>query len=166
MSYFRLVMIPVFCHLYLNAKYRTAAGALLLSSITDFLDGKVARRFHMVTDLGKALDPVADKLTHAAVAFCLATRYPLMWALIILMAVKEGYMAVVGILRLRKNQIEGAQMPGKVCTAELFVMLLVLVLFPELPLAAVNGLIVVSMCLMAATLVYYIQYHHKNAKTA
>ena len=68
-----------------------AALVVLLSSLTDLFDGKIARRFHMVTELGKALDPIADKLTHAALAICLATRYPMMWALIALMLVKEGY---------------------------------------------------------------------------
>ena len=86
MGYFRILLIPVFCYLYITAEtereYLYAALVVLLSSLTDLFDGKIARRFHMVTELGKALDPIADKLTHAALAICLATRYPMMWALI------------------------------------------------------------------------------------
>ncbi len=49
---------------------------LLLSGVTDLADGFIARHFHMISDLGKVLDPVADKLTQAAVLFCLITRFP------------------------------------------------------------------------------------------
>ena len=86
----------------------------------------------MITELGKALDPVADKLTHAALAVCLATRYPLMWLLIALMLIKEGYMGIMGIIFLRKGKmLNGAMWFGKVCTALLFVGLLVLFLIPH-----------------------------------
>ena len=81
MGYFRILLIPVFCYLYITAEtereYLYAVLVVLLSSLTDLFDGKIARRFHMVTELGKALDPIADKLTHAALAICLATRYPM-----------------------------------------------------------------------------------------
>ena len=80
MSYARVLLIPLFCWLYLTAEslsdYFWASAVVLLSSLTDLLDGKIARRFHMVTELGKVLDPVADKLTHAALAVCLATATP------------------------------------------------------------------------------------------
>ena len=99
MGYFRILLIPVFCVLYLNADtwrdYYLAAGVILVSTITDFLDGQVARRFHMITELGKFLDPLADKLTHGAVAVCLAFRYETMRYLFALMLVKEGFMAVM-----------------------------------------------------------------------
>ena len=88
MGYFRILLIPVFCYFYIKKQaYLLAAGIVLISSLTDLFDGYIARRFNMVTELGKALDPVADKLTHAALALCLAFRYPLMWALLALMAV-------------------------------------------------------------------------------
>ena len=59
MGYFRILLIPVFCYLYITAEtereYLYAALVVLLSSLTDLFDGKIARRFHMVTELGKAL---------------------------------------------------------------------------------------------------------------
>lgn len=161
MGYFRILLIPVFCYVYCTAQsnrdYYIASGIVLLSSLTDMFDGKIARRFHMITELGKALDPIADKLTHAALAFCLATRYPLMWALIALMAVKEGYMGLMGLKYLKKGRkLDGAMWYGKVCTALLFVALLALFLFPELPLAAVNVMIGVMMAVMLFTLCMYV----------
>ena len=67
MGYFRILMIPVFSWMYLTASTREdvyrAAAVVFISSVTDLLDGWVARRFHMVTELGKFVDPLADKLT-------------------------------------------------------------------------------------------------------
>ena len=161
MSYARILLIPLFCWLYLTAEtlpdYFWASAVVLLSSLTDLFDGKIARRFHMVTELGKVLDPVADKLTHAALAVCLATRYPLMWALLALMVLKEGYMGIMGIRFLRKDQmLDGAQWFGKVCTAVLFVGLMILFLFPTLPLTVVNTLIALMMLVMVVTLALYV----------
>ena len=161
MGYFRILLIPVFCVLYLNAETQRdflAAGAVvLLSSLTDLFDGMVARKFNMVTQLGKILDPVADKLTHAALAVCLAVRYPLMWLLIGLMVMKEGYMAVMGAIFLKKGRmIDGAMWFGKVCTATLFVGLLVLFLFPGLDITVVDTVIGLMMIVMLYTLIKYV----------
>lgn len=150
MSYLRLLLIPVFCWLYLSAQtrqdYLWAAVVVLISSLTDMLDGWVARTFHQITDLGKVLDPVADKLTHAALAVCLAIRHPLMWVLCGLMVVKESYMAVMGIRFLRRGQmLDGARWCGKVSTAVLFIGLFVLFLFPNLSSGLVNVMILVMM---------------------
>ncbi len=158
MGYFRILMIPVFCYLYIGKqRYLAASAAVLLSSLTDLFDGKIARKFNMVTELGKLLDPVADKLTHGALALCLALRYPLMWALILLLIVKEGYMAVMGAVLLKKGKkLNGAMWFGKVCTAVLFAGLLVLFLFSHLPLFWVNSLILGMMAVMIFTLLNYI----------
>ena len=106
MGYFRLLLIPVFCYLYLAKEaYHWAAGVVLLSSLTDLFDGMIARKFNMITNLGKALDPIADKLTHGALALCLAFRYPQMWVLFGLMVLKEGYMGVMGLLFFREGKM-------------------------------------------------------------
>ena len=167
--YLRILLIPVFCWMYITAEtgrdYFWATMVVLISSFTDLFDGMIARKFNQVTDLGKILDPVADKLTHAALAVCLALRHPLMWALVALMAVKEGYMAVMGIRHLARGQmLNGAMFFGKVCTAMLFIGLLVLFLFPHLSNAAVNTIIVILMADMVYTLCRYISMYHKIEK--
>ena len=166
MGYFRILMIPVFCFLYLTAETKQdiwiAAAVVLISSRTDMLDGLVARKFNMITEFGKFLDPFADKLTHGALAFCLAVRYPLMWALFGLLLIKEGYMAVMGLILLKKGKrLNGAMWFGKVCTALLFVGMLVLFLAVDLPRAAANTLILLMMAVMAVTLVLYIPVFEK-----
>lgn len=78
LGYIRILLIPLFVWRYLTAQsgadYYTAAGIVLLSGLTDLFDGLIARRFHMITELGKVLDPIADKLTQAAIVFCLMFR--------------------------------------------------------------------------------------------
>lgn len=166
MGYFRVLLIPVFCWLFFtaenNADYYVAGAVVLVSTVTDFLDGFVARKFNMITELGKFVDPVADKLTHAALVICLASRFPLMWAVVVTMALKEGYMAVMGWLKLKEGKkLNGAMWYGKVCTALLFVVMMVLVLWPGIPMAVANGLIGVCLADMIFTLIMYIVKFHK-----
>ena len=161
LGYFRLVMIPVFVWLYLravtDADYYRAALVMGLSSITDMFDGMIARRFNMITEFGKFLDPLADKLTHGAILLCLLSRYRLIALLLALFVLKEGFMLIMGAVKLRKGKkLNGAKWFGKCCTALLFVVLFILLLFPHLPLTVVNGLILLCAAAMAATLLLYI----------
>ncbi len=170
MGYFRILLIPLFCFLYLNAEdrgdYYLAAGVILVSYITDFLDGQVARRFHMITEFGKLLDPVADKLTHGAIALCLAFRYEAMRYLFVLMVLKEGFMAVMGVINLRHGRkLDGAKWFGKFCTGALFILLFLLVLWPGIPLALANGLIGVVTVIMFLTLCLYIPEFRKMIRS-
>lgn len=169
MGYFRILLIPFFCVIYLKADsmkdYYLAAGIVAISTITDFLDGKVARKFHMITEFGKFLDPLADKLTHGAIALCLAFRYEAMRYLVALMLVKEGFMAVMGLINLRHGKkLDGAKWFGKVCTASLFVVLCMLVLFPGISLGVAETLIYLEIGIMAGTLLLYIPEFRKMRK--
>lgn len=99
LSLFRLLLVPVLIWSYCVKKDYTGTGwILLLSGVTDIADGFIARRFHMISNLGKILDPIADKLTQVTMLFCLFTRFPHMMLLLILMIVKELYMAISGYI--------------------------------------------------------------------
>ena len=74
LTYFRFVLIPVFVWLYLHGEYTMAGAALVLSALTDLFDGKIARHFNQITELGILLDPIADKLTEGAGLLCLVVR--------------------------------------------------------------------------------------------
>ena len=122
MSYFRLLLIPVYLYVYFNARtdadYLKAALVIAVSGLTDALDGFIARHFDQITDWGKLIDPVADKLTLAAISISLALRFPLMGAVFALYLAKEGYMLVMGAVMLRRGyRMDGARWYGKVCTA-------------------------------------------------
>ena len=161
MGYFRLIMIPVFVWLYLkastDAEYYRAAIVMGISSITDMFDGMIARKFNMITEFGKFLDPLADKLTHGAILLCLWSRYPLILLLLVLFVLKEGFMLVMGAIKLREGKkLNGAKWFGKCCTALLFVVLFLLLLFPHMSLVTVNILILLCAAAMLITLLLYI----------
>ena len=92
--------------------YWIVAVLVGISGLTDLLDGKVARKFDMVTELGKALDPIADKLTLGAIIFCLVVKNPIVWIIVILYIIKEGYMGIMGLLLLKRN---GRKLDGAKC---------------------------------------------------
>ena len=79
LSMLRLSMIPVITWLYVEKENYLLTGIVVLfSGITDICDGFIARRFNMTSDLGKVLDPIADKATQITVALLLLSRFPLM----------------------------------------------------------------------------------------
>ena len=119
----------VICH---GRQYYLAAAVVVASGITDFLDGQIARRCNMITEFGKFLDPLADKLTQGTLFLCIAINYPLMWILLAIWLLKDGFMAIMGLVLLKTKQtkLDGARWYGKVCTAIIYVAVLALLFFP------------------------------------
>ena len=160
LSCVRLALIPVFVGIYLRAEnaadYRLAAGVILLSGFTDALDGFIARRFDMITELGKALDPVADKLTQAAILLCLMFRYPKMAVLVAILAARDLFMGINGLILLRRGKkLDGAKWFGKVSTAVFYISTFVLILVPELPVVAVNALMALVGFFLSLSFILY-----------
>lgn len=118
MSFFRICLIPVIVWLYLGKQDYPLAGIfVIISGLTDIADGFIARRFGMISDLGKVLDPIADKATQAAVMILLALTFPLMLLPIILGIIKELFMAISGYMIIRKcGVVLGASWHGKAAT--------------------------------------------------
>lgn len=171
LSMFRLVLIPVYIVIYLNAEnatdYYIAGGILAVSCLTDLIDGQIARRFNMITNLGKFLDPLADKLTQFALILCLAMRYNFLWYVVALFFVKESFQLVAGGCRLlrKRKMLKGALISGKICTTVLFISLIVLVLFPTIPETAVKIIAIVdSVFLLIAFADYLIAYIARASK--
>lgn len=170
LGYFRIILLPVFLYIYSHAAskkdYVTAFVILLVSFLSDFVDGKIARRFNMITQFGKMLDPFADKLTQGVLAIAVAMNYPLMWAFVILFALKEAYMAYMGMVLLKKRGAwEGAQMFGKVCTTLINFGVMALLLFPGISSKAGNVIIIVLMISAIYTWIRYIFYHRSLLRT-
>jgi cardiolipin synthase len=157
LSAFRLILIPVFVWLYCwKAEYLWTAVILCLSGLTDMLDGYIARHFHMVSDLGKMLDPVADKLTQVAMLGCLLTRFPLMWVPLLLLVLKETVSGIMGLLVIhRTGRVHGAVWHGKVTTCLLYAMMIVHVVWYDLPVTLSNALIAACMAMMLLSMVLY-----------
>ncbi len=160
LSFIRLLLIPLILWLYMGKKqYIAAVVVIVLSGITDMLDGTIARKFHMVSDLGKALDPTADKLTQAAMLLCVVSRYRVLIWLIILFACKELIMAVLAYLTLRRGIVNGASWHGKVNTFVLYAVMIILILFPDLPKTTSYLLVALCACTMIISLVLYTRYY-------
>ena len=170
LSLFRLALIPLYVSIYLNAKqeadYYLAAAILAVSCLTDLIDGQIARRFDMISTVGKVLDPFADKVTQFTLVVCLAIKYPVLWTLVVLIFIKEIFQLVAGIIRFKKGRmLKGAQFTGKICTTVLFISLIVLVMLPGIPLRYVNWIALVDgIFLMIAFVDYIFVYIRKDAK--
>ena len=108
-------MVPLFLHVYFTAEtphdYYLATLIVLASGITDFLDGQIARRCNMITDLGKVIDPVADKLMQLAMLVALMFRVPYMYLLVIYLVVKEVVSTVFAYISWRTvhRRLNGAK---------------------------------------------------------
>lgn len=136
LSLLRLLMIPLYLGIYLKAShpgdYLLAGSVLAVSCLTDAIDGFVARKYNMVTNLGKLLDPFADKATQFSLTLCLSLRYPVLNPVLALFTVKEVFQLIAVIISLYNGKaLPGALTAGKVCTAVLFVTLILLVLIPD-----------------------------------
>lgn len=163
LSFFRLCLIPVIMWLYcVEDNYLWAGIILIVSGITDTVDGFVARHFHMTSDLGKVLDPVADKLTQAAMLFCLLTRFPLMILPLGIMVLKEFFMGVTGLMVIQKTgKVFGADWHGKVTTWLLYAMMILHVFWYNIPAALSRVLIAACVVMMLISLVLYGRHNLK-----
>ena len=160
LSLLRIALIPAFMGLYLTHRDGWALGMLALSGVTDMLDGFIARRFNQITDCGKLLDPLSDKLTQIAVVISLTTRYIELLPLAILCFIKEACQAVGGIILLqRRTTVRGSKWFGKLSTVVFYVGMLALVLFPGMP-KAVEWIIIgtAGVCMLLAFFGYLQMY--------
>ena len=158
----RLWLILPIALLYLWGHPIWAAGLLVLSGITDLADGYIARRFHMVSDAGKVLDPVADKLTQIAVMLCLVIRFPVMLIPLLLLLFKEittGFLCLAAIRSTGK--VKGADWHGKLTTLLLYAMMTLHFLWEDIPSAVSTVSIILCVVMMLISCALYAIRHLK-----
>lgn len=139
LSILRILLVPVFVALYLKgiqpeqeALQYWSFVVLAISGLTDCFDGMIARRFHQITDLGKILDPVADKMTQMAVLICLVVHYPRLLPLLIICVCKEvGQLIGSAIMLHRGAAIQGAKWYGKLTTIVFYLVMAAFVLWGD-----------------------------------
>ena len=160
-----MVFLGVFYNPDVENKRAVLTLILVVSAISDLLDGKIARRFNMVSELGKILDPVADKITQGVLLICLLSKYDLLKWMFVFFLLKESYMAIAGIKVLeRTNRNDGAMWYGKVNTTVFYIVMLLLIFLPDMPTAAANTLIIVCIGFMALSLVLYVRRYQSLIK--
>jgi cardiolipin synthase len=174
LSFLRIVIVPVFAYFFMQGQYGWAVFMLVLSGLSDFFDGKIARRFNQISALGKLLDPIADKLTQITLAVLLflsfnnasdETLKAFSWVFLVFI-IKEFVMVIGGAIMLAFGIRPGAaEIYGKVSTFAFYAVMIFIVAFgPEIgvfkelftiPNALMMILVVVSAIL---TLVAFASY--------
>lgn len=161
LSFFRLCLIPVIVWLYIGKEdYFWTLMVLLLSGLTDIVDGIIARKFHMISDFGKALDPIADKLTQMAMLFCLVFRFTYMLIPLALLVVKEVFTGIAALVSIKKTStVKGAVWHGKLTTVVLYAMMAIHLIWYTIPDAV--SLILVGVCvgIMLMSFIMYVMQH-------
>lgn len=158
LSFFRILLIPVIICLYFKEQYWWAFGLLVLSGATDVVDGWIARTFHVVSDFGKAIDPVADKLTQIALLLCLMPmKY---WWMVAILITKEASIGILTLIALRRtHSVYSAGWYGKICTVVIYLSMFVLILWRDAdPTFVLVDAIVCSALIALAFVLYLIRY--------
>ena len=134
LSFFRILLIPLIFVAYFSYDNLYFLGAVIvLSGLTDVVDGFIARKFNMVSDLGKMLDPFADKLTQGSLILCLISKYDFMYVFIGFFVVFEVLKAVLGYVVSKKTgEMRSAKWFGKFTTVYLYETFFVLLIFKNL----------------------------------
>ncbi len=113
----RMILIIPFVVFYVNKQYIPAVVVLIISGITDALDGFIARNFNQFTELGKMLDPLSDKLTQGSVALCLAIQCPILLPFFLVFIIKEAGMVIAALVLIKKRKKPcGSKWYGKIAT--------------------------------------------------
>ncbi len=156
LSYFRIVLIPFIVWMYLIEQPYWALALVVLSGITDIVDGYVARKFNMVTDFGKALDPLADKVTQGVIMIALIFNHPLMWMPVVIMIVKEALAFTLRFIAFKKTQeVHSAAWHGKLTTVVLYLTIVLHIVWVEITALVSHICIIVASALMVFSCILY-----------
>lgn len=159
----RIALIPAFMaalyysHLNPGSKRLMLAVAIfILASVTDFVDGYIARHYNQVTDFGKFLDPLADKLlTFSAMAYlCEMGHFPA-WALMIILT-REFAVTGLRLIAVQKGNVIAAGWSGKVKTATTMIGLVLMMALPQLDLLSWVLMIMMVITTLYSGIEYFI----------
>lgn len=163
---FRVLCIPIFVVFMLIESipynYYLAAIVFIIASITDLFDGKIARKYHLVTNFGKIMDPLADKMLVSAALICLTPKMIPSWVVIIIIS-RELFISGFRMLAADQGIVLAAGWWGKFKTA--FSMVMIIVLIVNTPLnnsvLYIIGQVLIWISL-ALTIISMIEYVSKN----
>lgn len=156
LSCLRIVLIPFILWAFFAGAIYWAAGLIVLSGLTDLADGFIARHFNLTSPLGKALDPIADKLTLLAIIISLCIDNHVVLIILIMFLIKETILGIEGLVIIKKTGTTySAQWHGKVTTCFLYFTMLVHVIWTNIPNAYSATLLIICDVLMLMTLTLY-----------
>lgn len=183
LCYFRIGLVPVFMVLYLKGFWMARANeanstvfewvgiaAVILASLTDFVDGRIARKCNLITELGKFLDPLADKLMQFGISIVVCVTFyaysglPYMFILMGIFVVKEITQFIIIYTTFRHGQyLDGSKWYGKVTTFVFDVLMIVLLMLPlfyntAVPQAAILAMSILMIIVMALLVFSWVMY--------
>ena len=140
----RILLITPFVVFFLDGEYFIAAAVIILSGLSDCIDGFIARKFNQESELGKILDPLADKLTLLAVGICLCVIEPFFLPVIVILIVKD-FLMLIGSSKVIKMGIlvPKSKWYGKLGTV-MFYVTVTFIVFLEVMKNSQNPLVVIS----------------------
>ena len=162
LSGFRILLVPVFIFAYFADAdgIKTYAVAIYaLAAVTDFLDGAIARKYNLISNLGKVLDPLGDKMMMVAAMVCITIDGILpVWAVTIV-AAKEILMGIGGVVihRRAKAEIPASNIFGKTATVVSIVACLSLMIFPIRAQQFAAFMMAIAISLMFGALATYVR---------
>lgn len=172
LSFLRIALIPVFTVLFIKNYYIPAFIIMILAAATDAIDGKIARKYNMISNLGKLLDPIADKLSQVAIVIILIIKFwsfegPLKY-LLFLFIFKELVMVIGGAILLSIGlRPVAAEIWGKVATTVFYIFMIAIIalgpngalvgvwLFKALPTPVIYAMVIISVILAFVSLFGY-----------
>ena len=167
LTIFRILCIPVFVVLMLvnTIPYNNyiAVGVFIIASLTDMLDGKIARKYNLVTNFGKFMDPLADKLLVCSALIALVDFDKVAAWIVIIIIAREFIISGFRLIAADNGVVIAASYWGKFKTTFQMIMIILLILDLNYPFSGVVNMVVTYIALIL-TVVSLIDYIVKNYK--
>lgn len=162
----RVIMVPFFVFFMLTdvggaANKWIALVLFIVASLTDMLDGKIARKYNLVTNFGKFMDPLADKLLVCSAMICLIPSGKLPTAVVIVIIAREFIISGFRLIASDNGVVIAASYWGKFKTTFQMLMVIVLILNIQMPFFQILGTILTYVALVL-TVVSLVDYIAKN----
>lgn len=168
LTIFRVILIPFFLiFLYTdfwgNANSYIAIAIFIIASLTDLLDGKIARKYNLVTNFGKFMDPLADKLLVCSAMIALVDLGKLQGWIVIIIIAREFIISGFRLIASDNGVVIAASYWGKFKTTFQMIMIILLTLDLQLPYMSIVNNVIVYIAL-ALTIISLLDYIFKNYK--
>ena len=166
LTIFRLCLIPVYIAVFaLSGESKNSAAIIFIAaSITDVLDGYIARKFNMTTKVGQLLDPLADKLMQLTVVISLLIADILPLWFVVILAIKECLMIAGGALLYSQKKYVKSNIFGKLNTVILFLAMVMMFYVHTSNLISTTALGISAVFNLITICTYYYIYFTKQAK--
>ena len=154
----RLFLVPLFAYLMLGTQNIYAAAiVLVLSGLTDIVDGYIARHYNMISDFGKVYDPFVDKLMQITAVVCLVLREIIPVWLLLLVVIKEVTMIISGAVLYFRKIVVSSNWYGKAATVVFYAAILAMIIWKQIPdIWATVICVIIIVAMLGAGIGYFI----------